>query len=154
MAQNDKKSGPGGRSIRDIMTPDPACVSEKDSIREVARIMAREDTGVVPVVEGKKIVGMITDRDIVVRLVAEGKDPANARVNEAMSKNVRAVKEDSSVNDVLDLMSRAQVRRVPVVNDRDEIVGIISMGDVAEKTNQDGKVGKAVENISEAPPNN
>ena len=154
MAQNDKKSGPGGRNIREIMTPDPACVSEKDSIREVARIMAREDTGVVPVVEGKKIVGMITDRDIVVRLVAEGKDPANARVNEAMSKNVRAVKEDSSVNDVLDLMSRAQVRRVPVVNDRDEIVGIISMGDVAEKTNQDGKVGKAVENISEAPPNN
>jgi len=127
MAQNDKKSGPGGRNIREIMTPDPACVSEKDSIREVARIMAREDTGVVPVVEGKKIVGMITDRDIVVRLVAEGKDPANARVNEAMSKNVRAVKEDSSVNDVLDLMSRAQVRRVPVVNDRDEIVGIISM---------------------------
>jgi len=154
MAQNDKKSGPGGRHVRDIMTTDPACVSEKDSIRDVARIMAREDTGIVPVVDGKKIVGMITDRDIVVRLVAEGKDPANAKVNEAMTKNIRAVKEDSTVNDVLDVMSRAQVRRVPVVNDRDEIVGIVSMGDVAERTNADGKVGKAVENISEAPPNN
>ena len=154
MAQNDRKSGPAQRHVRDIMTPDPACVSENDSIREVARIMAREDTGIVPVVEGKKIIGMITDRDIVVRLVAEGKDPASAQVNEAMTKNVRAVKEDSTVNEVLEVMSRAQVRRVPVVNDRNEIVGIVSMGDVAERTNQDGKVGKAVENLSEAPPNN
>ncbi|MEK6375632.1 MAG: CBS domain-containing protein [Acidobacteriota bacterium] len=147
MAQNDRK-------VRDIMTPDPVCVSEKDNIREVARIMAREDTGVVPVVDGKKVVGMITDRDIVVRLVAEGKDPSNASVKEAMTRNVRAVKEDSSVSDVLDVMSKSQVRRVPVVNDRDEIVGIVSMGDVAVETNQDGKVGKTVENISEAPPNN
>jgi len=90
---------------------------------------------------------MITDRDIVVRLVAEGKDPSNARVDEAMTRNVRAVKEDSSVTDVLDVMSKAQVRRLPVVNDRDEIVGIVSMGDVAVETNQDGKVGKTVENI-------
>ena len=147
MARND-------RHIREVMTSDPVCVSERDSIREVARIMAREDTGVVPVVDGKKIIGMITDRDIVVRLVAEGKDPANARVNEAMTKNVRAVKEDSTVSEVLDVMSRAQVRRVPVVNDRNEIVGIVSMGDIATETNQDGKVGQTVENISQAPPNN
>src|SRR5437667_6311887 len=109
MAQNERK-------VRDIMTTDPVVVSEKDSIREGARIMAREDTGVVPVVEGKTIIGMITDRDIVVRLVAEGKDPSNARVTEAMTKNVSAVKEDSTVSEVLDVMSRAQVRRVPVVN--------------------------------------
>ena len=143
------------RHVKDVMTPNPECASERDSIQDVARIMKDRDTGVVPVVDGgKKIIGMITDRDIVVRLVAEGKDPANARVNEAMTKNVRAVKEDSTVTEVLDVMSRAQVRRVPVVNDRNEIVGIVSMGDVAEKTNQDGKVGKTVENISEAPPNN
>ena len=146
MAQNDKK-------VRDIMTPDPACVAQGDSIRDVARIMVREDTGVVPVVDGKQIIGMITDRDIVVRLVAEGKDPANARVTEAMTTKVRSVNEGSTVNDVLDLMSKAQVRRVPVVNDRNEIVGIVSIGDVATETNQDDKVGKAVENISEAPPN-
>ena len=71
-----------------------------------------------------------------------------------MTKNVRTVKEDSGVSDVLDVMSKSQVRRVPVVNDRNEIVGIVSMGDVAVETNQDGKVGKTVENISEAPPNN
>jgi CBS domain-containing protein len=147
MAKND-------RHIRDVMTPDPVCVSQSDSVREVARIMAREDTGVVPVVDGKKIIGMITDRDIVVRLVAEGKDPANAHVNEAMTKNVRAVKENDTVNDVLNVMSNSQVRRVPVVNDNNEIVGIISMKDLADTGNQEGKVGKAVENISAAPPNN
>ena len=147
MAKND-------RHIRDVMTPDPVCVSERDSIREVARIMAREDTGVVPVIEGKKIVGMITDRDIVVRLVAEGKDPANAHVNEAMTKNVRAVKENDSVNDALNLMSSAQVRRVPVVNDSNEIVGIVSMKDLAETGSQQDKIGQTVEKISSAPPNN
>jgi len=147
MAKND-------RHISEVMTPDPVCVSERDSIREVARIMAREDTGVVPVVDGKKIIGMITDRDIVVRLVAEGKDPANAHVDEAMTKNVRAVKENDTVNDVLNVMSNSQVRRVPVINDRNEIVGIVSMKDLADTGNQDGKIGKAVENISAAPPNN
>ena len=147
MARND-------RHIREVMTSDPVCVSERDSIREVARIMAREDTGVVPVVDGKKIIGMITDRDIVVRLVAEGRDPANAHVNEAMTKNVRAVKENDSVNDALNMMSSAQVRRVPVVNDSNEIVGIVSMKDLADTGNQQGKIGQAVENISSAPPNN
>jgi CBS domain-containing protein len=136
----------------DVMTPNPVAVSEKDSIREVAQIMAREDTGVVPVVDGKKVIGMITDRDIVVRLVAEGKDPANARVNEAMSKNVRAVKEDTLVNEVLRVMSNSQIRRVPVVNSSDELVGIVSIGDIAT-TNRDGKVGQTLEEISEAPPN-
>ena len=154
MAQNDRKSGRGSRHVRDVMTADPVCVSERDTVREVARIMAREDTGVVPVVDGKKVIGMITDRDIVVRLVAEGKDPANAHVNEAMTKNVRAVKEDDTVSDVLNVMSSTQVRRVPVVNDRNEIVGIVSMKDLAETGNQDGKIGQAVEQISTAPPNN
>src|SRR5689334_5058366 len=143
MAKND-------RHIRDVMTPDPVCVSERDSIREVARIMAREDTGVVPVVDGKRIIGMITDRDIVVRLVAEGRDPANAHVNEAMTKNVRAVKESDSVSDALNIMSSAQVRRVPVVNDSNEIIGIVSMKDLADTGSQQGKIGQAVENISSA----
>ena len=142
------------KHIRDVMTPNPACVSAKDSIREVARIMAREDTGVVPVVDGKKVIGMITDRDIVVRLVAEGKDPANAKVNEAMTKNVRSVKEDSTINDALQMMSSAQIRRVPVVNNNNEIVGIVSMKDIATESRETSKVGKAVEQISEGPANN
>ncbi len=142
------------KQIRDVMTANPACVTAQDTIREAARIMAREETGVVPVVDGKKVVGMITDRDIVVRLVADGKDPAKARVNEAMSKNVRSVKEDSTINDALQLMSSAQIRRVPVVNGNNEIVGIVSMGDIATDTKDPGRVGQTVEKISQAPPNN
>jgi CBS domain-containing protein len=151
---NQQKTGGSSRHVRDVMTANPVTVTEKDSIRDAAKIMAREDTGVVPVVDGRKVIGLITDRDIVVRLVAEGKDLGNAKVTEAMSKNVRCVREDASVNDVLEVMNRAEVRRVPVVNDREELVGIVSIGDVAGRTNQDGKVGKTVENISQAPPNN
>lgn len=144
----------GSRSARDVMTANPTTVSEKDSIRDAARIMAKEDTGVVPVVDGLRVVGMVTDRDIVVRLVAEGKDPDNARVNDYMTKSVRAVKEDTPVTEVLSVMSKAQIRRVPVVNASDELVGIVSIGDISTESNQDGNVGKAIEQISEAPANN
>jgi CBS domain-containing protein len=152
--QRNERSGPGSRHVRDVMTTNPECVSEKDSIRDAARIMKDQDTGVVPVVDGKKIIGLITDRDIVVRGLAEGKNLDNVRVNELMTKSVRSVREDATVNEVLELMGNAEIRRVPVVNDRDELVGIVSMGDIATNTNQDGKVGKAVEEISGAPPNN
>src|SRR5438270_6569738 len=99
--QRNQKSGGGSRHARDVMTPNPATVSQKDSIRDVARIMASEDTGVVPVVDGRRVVGLVTDRDIVVRCVAEGKDTANARVNECMTTSVRSVKEDTPVAEVL-----------------------------------------------------
>jgi CBS domain-containing protein len=142
------------RKVRDIMTRNPETVSEKNSIRDVANIMAKRDTGVVPVVEGKKIIGLITDRDIVVRLIAEGKDLSKVSVKEAMTKNVRSVTEDTPVDEVLVLMGKAEIRRIPVVNRADEIVGIVSIGDLAVETNQDGNVGQALKDISEARPNN
>ena len=142
------------RHIRDVMTPNPECVTGKDSLRDVARIMKNLDTGVVPVVDGKKIIGLITDRDIVVRGLAEGKDLESTKVNELMTRSIRSVREDSTVNDALELMSNSEIRRVPVVNQNDELVGIVSLGDIASQTNQDGKIGKTVETISEAPPNN
>ena len=148
------QDGQQQRRVRDVMTSNPATVTDKDTIRDVARIMAREDTGVVPVVEGKKIIGLITDRDIVVRLVAEGKDLGNSRVNEAMSRKVRSVKEDTPVSEVLELMSNEQIRRVPVVNQNNELVGILSIGDIAARDRETGKVGKAIEEISEGRPNN
>lgn len=142
------------RHVRDVMTPNPECVSERDSIRDVARIMKDQDTGVVPVVDGKRIIGLITDRDIVVRGIAEGRDISSIKVNELMTKGVRSVKEDTPLNEVLDLMGNAEIRRVPVVNNNDELVGIVSIGDIAAQSNQDNRVGKAVEDISQAPPNN
>jgi CBS domain-containing protein len=152
--QRNEKSGPGSRQIRDVMTANPECVSEKDSIRDAARIMKDQDTGVVPVVDGKKVIGLITDRDIVVRGIAEGKNLETVRVNELMTKSVRSVREDAEIGEVLNLMSSAEIRRLPVVNSKDELVGIVSIGDIASNTNLDGKVGKAVEDISQAPPNN
>jgi CBS domain-containing protein len=142
------------RQVRDVMTANPDCVSERDSIRDVARIMKDRDTGVVPVVDGRKILGLITDRDIVVRGLAEGKDLGNAKVSELMTKSVRSVRDDASVNEALELMSRADIRRVAVVNNNDELVGIVSLGDISINTDKDNKVGKAMESISEAPPNN
>jgi CBS domain-containing protein len=154
MAQ-ERKSGSGSRQVRDVMTTNPSSVSDSDSIQDVARIMKEQDTGVVPVCDGgRKIIGMVTDRDIVVRLIADGKDPMNARVNEVMTKSVRKVQEDATVDDVLSLMSSSEIRRVPVVNRNDELVGIVSIGDISTQTNQDGKVGQAIEDISEARPNN
>jgi len=142
------------QQIRDVMTANPECVSGKDSLRDVARIMKDKDTGVVPVVDGRKIIGLITDRDIVVRGLAEGKDLANASVSELMTKQVRTVRDDASVNDALDLMNSAEVRRVAVVNSNDELVGIVSLGDISLNTDKDSRVGKTVESISGAPPNN
>ena len=153
MAQQ-KKSGSGSRHVRDVMTPNPDCVSQDADVKEAARIMKDKDTGVVPVVDGKKVIGLITDRDIVVRGIAEGKDLANCRVNELMTKHVRSVREDDTIDQVLTMMSSAEIRRVPVVNGSDEIVGIVSIGDIAIETNKDGRVGKAIEDISQAPPNN
>jgi CBS domain-containing protein len=148
------KEKPMAQHVREVMTPNPHTVTQKDSIADAARIMAREDTGVVPVVDGLTIVGLITDRDIVVRLIAEGRDTSGATVNEAMTKSVRTVKEDTPVSEVMELMSSAQVRRVPVVNNSNELVGIVSLADLATETRSDNKVGQTVENISEGKGNN
>lgn len=152
MAQQQKSGST--RKVRDVMTANPAAVTQKDSVRDAARIMKEQDTGVVPVCDDRRIVGLITDRDIVVRLIAEGRDAVNATVSEVMSKSIRTVREDATVDEVLGLMSSAEVRRVPVVNDNQELVGIVSLGDVSVGTNKDGKVGQTVEEISSAPPNN
>ena len=147
MAQNNR--------VRDVMTPDPQCVRDSDPVVDAARIMQSADTGAVPVVDGgKKIIGMITDRDIVVRLIAAGKDPKKALVNEVMTRSVRKVDQDAKVDEVVELMSSAQIRRVPVVNRNNEIVGIVSLADLATGETKSGKVGKTVEEISDGPGNN
>jgi len=143
------------RKVRDVMTSNPETVTEKDEVRQVARIMKEKDTGVVPVIDGsRKVIGLVTDRDIVVRCIAEGHELDKCLVNSVMTKNVRSVRDDAPVDEVLSLMSNAEVRRVPVVNSNNELVGIVSMGDIAIQTNKDGKLGKALEDISQAPPNN
>jgi CBS domain-containing protein len=143
------------RTIRDLMTRNPECVTEKDTIHDAARIMKSKGTGIVPVVDdNRKVTGLITDRDIVVRGIAEGKNVAGLRVSELMTRQVRSVREDSNVDEAMNLMGSADIRRLPVVNQNDEIVGIISIGDISTKTDKQGKVGRTIEEISEARPNN
>ena len=135
---------------QDIMTKNPRTVTPETDVREAAQIMKNENVGVVPVVESsgsKKLVGLLTDRDIAVRVVAEGK--TSARVQEIMSGSPRTVKTDTSVDDVMDLMGKEQVRRVPVVDDRGDLVGIVAQADVVREAKDDKKAERTIEKISE-----
>jgi CBS domain-containing protein len=133
--------------IRDVMTPNPKCVGPNDSIQSAARIMRDEDTGVVPICEGDRAVGIITDRDIVVRAIAED-GQLNRPVRDFATRNVVSVTPDMSTREAAELMSEHQVRRLPVV-EGERLVGIVSIGDLAVKEAKDGRVGDTLEHISE-----
>jgi CBS domain-containing protein len=136
---------------RDIMTADPETVSSSDSIQTAARIMRDSDVGIVPVVDdegSRRLRGVITDRDIAVRCVAEGRD-GNCRVSDLMSGDLVTARPDDDVSKVMDRMKAEQVRRIPVVDDNDRLVGIIAQADLALDGPSDRAVGDVVEKISE-----
>lgn len=136
---------------RELMTNDPECVTREDSLQRAAQIMRDHDTGFVPVVEDhatRRLTGVITDRDITVRAVAEGWQ--GGRVADAMSTGtVRTVSPDDNDKDVLRTMQDAQVRRIPVVDSGERLVGVIAQADIATHDLGDRKVGETVERISE-----
>jgi CBS domain-containing protein len=134
-------------NIRDVMTPNPRTVSLDDSIENAARIMRDEDTGVVPVVENGRPVGMVTDRDIVIRAVADG-GQAGRRVRDIATGTVIAATPDMSTREASQLMSEHQIRRLPVV-ENDRLVGIVSLGDLAVKEGRDSRTGDTLQSISE-----
>jgi CBS domain-containing protein len=134
-------------NIRDVMTSNPRTVTPNDSIQNAARIMRDEDTGVVPVVENGRAVGVVTDRDIVVRAVAE-EGQLNRPIREIVSGNIVAATPEMSTREAAELMSEHQIRRLPVV-ENDRLVGIVSIGDLAVKEGKDGRVGDALQHISE-----
>jgi CBS domain-containing protein len=115
----------------DVMTPDVHLVSPDDTIQKAARIMGDEDTGALPVGEEDKLVGMVTDRDIAVRVAAAGADSREVKVRDVMSPGVTSVYEDEGLHRVAEIMATQQVRRVPVMDRDDNLVGIISLGDIA-----------------------
>jgi CBS domain-containing protein len=133
--------------IRDVMTPNPKCVSPNDSIQSAARIMRDEDTGVVPVCDGDRAVGIVTDRDIVIRAIADD-GQINRPVRDIATKNIVSVTPDMSTREAAELMSEHQVRRLPVV-EGERLVGIVSIGDLAVKEAKDSRVGDTLEHISE-----
>ena len=134
-------------NIRDVMTPNPRTVSPSDSIQNAARIMRDEDTGAVPVVENGRPVGIVTDRDIVVRAVAED-GQLNRPVSAIVTTGVIAATPDMSTREAANLMSEHQVRRLPVV-ENDRLVGIVSLGDLAVKDARDKLTGDTLEKVSE-----
>ena len=133
--------------IRDVMTPNPRTVSPDDTIQTAARVMQVEDTGAVPVVEGGRVLAVVTDRDIVVRLVAEG-GAASTPVRHVATREVVCVTPEMSTREASDLMSEHQIRRLPVV-EGDRLVGIVSLGDLAVKEGKDSRIGDTLQNISE-----
>jgi len=119
---------------RDVMTPDPACCTPNTTLDEVAKLMAQNDCGEIPVVDvGDTVVGVVTDRDIVCRVVAEGKNPIAYTAETCMSQPAVTVHTDAPIDEVVATMEKHQIRRVPVVDERDCCVGIISQADVAWK---------------------
>lgn len=133
---------------RDIMTPQPRCCSADDSLEHAARIMLEEDVGEVPVVDGqRRLAGVITDRDIVVRCVATGERADQARVGQCMTSPARTLPEDASVEDVANLMKDERIRRVPITDGQGEICGIVALADL-ERTNARSLKAEVSERVS------
>ena len=133
--------------IRDVMTPNPRTVSPNDTIQAAAQIMQAEDTGAVPVVNDGRVLAVVTDRDIVVRVVAEG-GSFSSPVGNIASKSVVCVDPEMSTREAGELMSEHQIRRLPVV-ENDRLIGIVSIGDLAVKEGKDSRWGDTLQNISE-----
>ena len=122
------------QTIQDVMTRDVQRISPEDSVRKAAQMMDEFNIGSIPVVDGQKLVGMITDRDITVRSTAAGHAPETTRVGDVMSTDVRTCNATQSVEEVLAEMGDVQIRRVPVVDQSSHsLVGIVSLGDMATK---------------------
>jgi CBS domain-containing protein len=137
-----------GKSIKEVMTPSPTTVEPGASVVDAARTMRERDTGIVPVVENGKLIGTVTDRDIVVRLIAEGRDPGSATVREIASTDLVTVDPQQELDEGLRLMAQHKVRRLPVVEEDGRLVGIVSQADVARQED-DARTGEVVEQISE-----
>jgi CBS domain-containing protein len=140
------------RTCREVMTREPVCCEPGESIVQVASIMKREDVGSVPVVdshEDKKLIGIVTDRDLVVKVVAEGTAVERATVRDAMTPNPASCREDDDLGKAVDLMSERQVRRMPIVDEAGRLTGIIAQADVATRGKRDETTGELVEAISE-----
>ena len=125
-------------SVATVMTENPACCTPNSSLTEVARLMVDNDCGEIPVVEdmiNRKLAGVITDRDIATRIVARGKNSADAKASDCMTSPAISVSADTSLDDCCEVMEANKIRRVPVVDDKGGVVGIVSLADVVRSTN-------------------
>ena len=136
-----------GQTIRDVMTSNPCSIDAEKPVAYAAKMMRDEDVGLAPIVEGDKLIGMLTDRDIAVRVVAEGKDPGQVTVKEVASKQVVTIDPQQDLDEALRIMAKHQVRRLAVVEEDGKLVGVVAQADVAREGN-DARTGELVEEIS------
>jgi CBS domain-containing protein len=135
--------------VKDIMTRNPEVVRPEATLQEAAKKMKDLDVGVIPVCDGRRLEGMLTDRDITIRAAAEGADPKTTRVQETMTPDVYYVYENTSVEDAALMMMEKQIRRLPVINQDKDLVGIISLGDISVDAEDTDISGSALEEISQ-----
>lgn len=136
--------------IREIMTRNVECAGPEDTLRHAAEMMRNLDIGALPVCENDRVVGMITDRDIVIRVVAKGEDPSTTLVVQAMTPEVITCREADDVQDVARTMRDQQIRRIIVIsNDTNRIAGVVSLGDLAVESGDEQLAGVTLEGISE-----
>ncbi len=133
--------------IKDIMTNEVAYVSPDTNVVQAAQLMQKHDVGSVPVCQGDQIIGMITDRDIVVRNIAHGKDPKVTPVRDVMTSQVQVVNSDMDLHQAAAIMANSQIRRLPVV-DNDRLVGIVALGDLATQAKTDVELAKTLGMVS------
>lgn len=138
---------------RDVMTPDPTTIHPSQSVTTVAQQMRQADVGPIPVVDDQaRLLGIVTDRDVVLRVVAEGKDPENVRVGDVMTKSPSTCRADDDLGVALAAMKEHQIRRVPVIDDGGKLVGIVAQADVATRGLDRRTTAKVVEAVSREEP--
>ena len=139
-----------GPKVHEHMTERPRCVTPETRVTEAAELMASEDVGSLPILDGDTLTGVVTDRDIVIRAVAAKKDPQGMPVREIATHDPVTVRADDDLSDALKLMATYQVRRLPVVDEDNRLVGVLAQADVA-KGAKEKAVGEMVEEISQTP---
>lgn len=137
-----------GLTLKQIMSTDCVTVTTQDNIYEIALKMKQHDIGFIPVVEGKKLIGVVTDRDLVVRGYAEKRSGSGA-VEQVMSKDIKTVPSSTTVEEAAKLMAKEQIRRLPVV-DNGELIGVVAIGDLAVRSKFEDEAGQALSEISES----
>ena len=135
-----------GKHVKDAMTSNVKTATPSQSLTDAAKLMKQEDVGSVPIVDGVRLVGMVTDRDIVIRGIADGSDPHAVKVGDIASRDVVTVRPDDDLDEALRLMAQHQVRRLPVVDDG-QLVGVVATADVAHEA-KEKDLGHVVEEIS------
>ena len=140
----------GGPKVREVMTDRPRCVTPETPVSEAARLMKSDDVGSLPILEGERLAGIVTDRDIVLQAVAEEKDPRGMPVREVASRELVTIGPEEDLSEALRLMASHQVRRIPVVDEDSRLVGIVAQADIAREV-KDKDSGQMLQGISQMP---